>query len=153
MMFRRIVFIVLFCLGPRNALAENASNFAVVIDEVRLVRLNTDAAEIIIGNPAIADVTVQSPRILVLTGKSYGTTNLIVLNASGQEIYNAQLAVSEGKTQIVKLYKGTVRQSFHCSPECHRILTIGDDKNQFEQIAESVTKKFSVVQSAVGHDH
>jgi hypothetical protein len=153
-MFVRIAFTVFsFLVMPASVLAEGVSGVDVAIDEVRLVRLDADAAEIIIGNPAIADVTAQSPRILVLTGKSYGATNLIVLNATGQEIFNAQLSVNEGRAQIVKLYKGTMRQSLHCAPECQRMLTIGDDKSQFEQIAESVTKKFGVVQSAVGNDH
>jgi hypothetical protein len=153
MMFTRIAFVVFSLLvAPEPLMAEGAPHFDIIVDEVRLIRLGTDAAEIIIGNPAIADVTAQSPRILVLTGKSYGATNLIVLNAAGLEIFNARLGVSEGRTQVVKLYKGTMRQSLHCAPECQRMLTIGDDKNQFEQVADSVTKKFGVVQSAIGND-
>ncbi len=30
------------------------------------------------------------------------------------------------------------------------MLSIGDDKTQFEQLAETVTKKFGVVNSAIG---
>ena len=121
----------------------------VTIDEARLIRLDADAAQIIVGNPAIADVTVQSARLLVATGKSYGATNVIALDADGHEILSARLGVSEGDIRQVTVFKGTVRQSLHCAPDCERTLSIGDDKSQFEQLAESVTKKFGVVNSAI----
>jgi Flp pilus assembly secretin CpaC len=37
------------------------------------------AAEVIIGNPTIADVSVQGGNLLVVTGKSFGVTNIISL--------------------------------------------------------------------------
>lgn len=122
----------------------------IAIDEAKLIRLGEDAAQIIVGNPAIADVTPQSARLLVVTGKSYGTTNLIALNAKGGEILNAKLGVSEGDRSFVTVYKGAVRQSLHCAPNCQRVLSIGDDKTQFEQLADTVSKKFGVVNSAMG---
>ncbi len=124
----------------------------VVIDEARLIRLDADAAEIIVGNPAIADVTAQSARILVVTGKSFGATNLIALDARGREILTTRLGVGEGGGRRVRLYKGTHRQSLHCAPDCQRMLAIGDDKGQFEQLAETVTKRFGVVHSASGEN-
>jgi hypothetical protein len=136
--------------APATAFAEAAPVVDVNIDEARLVRLKTDAAEIIVGNPAIADVVAQSARLLVVTGKSYGSTNVIALDASGREIYSARLGVREGDTRLVRIYKGTLRQSLHCAPGCQRTLAIGDDKSQFEQVADTVTKRFSVVQSAIG---
>lgn len=137
--------------APFAALAEVPSVVDVAIDEARLVRLDADAAQIIVGNPAIADVTAQSPRLLVVTGKSYGATNVIALDAAGREIFTARLGVSQGDVRLVRLYKGTVRQSLHCAPDCQRTLAIGDDKAQFEQTADTVTKRIGVVQSAMGN--
>jgi hypothetical protein len=122
----------------------------VAIDQAQLVRLSADAAQIIIGNPLIADVAAQAPRLLVVTGKSYGITNLIALDRDDREIYSAKLSVREAGIRQVTLYKGTARQTYHCAPECQRTLSIGDDKSQFEQLAESVSKKFGVVNSAIG---
>jgi hypothetical protein len=135
---------------PATVLAGAVLVVDVAIDEARLVRLKTDAAAIIVGNPAIADVEAQGSRLLVVTGKSYGSTNVIALDASGREIYSARLGVKEGDARLVRIYKGTLRQSLHCAPGCQRTLAIGDDKSQFEQIADTVTKRFSVVQSAMG---
>lgn len=121
-----------------------------VIDEAKLVRLDTAAAQLIVGNPAIADVTPSGGRILVVTGKSYGTTNVIALDTAGREILNARVSVANGSAHVVRVYKGTAQMSLHCSPECQRTLTIGDDKAQFEPLAEVVAKKFGVVNSAIG---
>jgi len=81
---------------PAAALAEDPSLVETTIDEATLIRLGRDAAQLIIGNPAIADVSAQGPRLLVVTGKSYGVTNLIALDSEGREIFNAQLGVREG---------------------------------------------------------
>jgi hypothetical protein len=135
---------------PEAVLADDPSLVETTIDEATLIRLGTDAAQLIVGNPAIADVSAQSPRLLVVTGKSYGSTNLIALDSAGREIFNARLGVREGDKRQVTLYKGTMRQSLHCAPDCQRMLSIGDDKTQFEQLAETVTRKFGVVNSAIG---
>jgi hypothetical protein len=135
---------------PEASLAAGSAIVDVTIDQARLIRLKSDAAQIIVGNPAIADVAAQDARLLVVTGKSHGTTNLIVLDGEGREIFNAQLGVREGGVRQVTFYRGTSRQSYHCAPDCQRMLSIGDDKAQFEQLADSVSRKFGVVNSAIG---
>ena len=148
---RVLLCISLMCLlGTPSAWPAGGSiNVDVAIDEARLIRLDADAAQIIVGNPAIADATVQSARLLVITGKSYGATNIIALDDGGHEILNARLGVGGGDSHQVAVYRGTVRQSLHCAPDCQRTLSIGDDKSQFEPLAESVAKKFGVVSSAM----
>jgi Flp pilus assembly secretin CpaC len=134
---------------PSAGQAEEPTSIAVKIDEARLVRLGEDAAQIIVGNPSIADVAAQGSRLLVVTGKSYGSTNLIALDAA-RTILSARLGVAPNDDQLVTIYRGTLRQSLHCAPDCQHVLTIGDDKTQFEQLAESLQKKFGVANSAAG---
>ena len=143
-----LLSIVAMCTSVPSR-ASDALPIDVVIDQARLIRLDKAAAQIIIGNPAIADVAAQAPKLLVVTGKSYGATNLIVLDADDREIFNARLGVRESDMRQVTLYKGTVRQSYHCAPDCQRTLSIGDDKSQFEELADTVSKKFGVVNSAI----
>ena len=52
---------------------------SVQVNMARILRISAPAATVIIGNPGVADVTIQDPQTLILTGKSYGQTNLIVL--------------------------------------------------------------------------
>jgi Pilus formation protein N terminal region len=135
---------------PWPARAQSPATLDVRIDEARLIRLDADAAQVIVGNPSIADVAVQGARLLVVTGKSYGSTNVIVLDREGREILSTRLGVAPNDARLVTVYRGTLRQSLHCTPDCQRMLAIGDDKAQFEQLADSVAKKFGMAVSAAG---
>lgn len=135
---------------PASASAGESVFITIAIDQARIIRLQKDAVQIIVGNPAIADVTPQDSRLLVATGKSFGTTNLIALDQDGTEIFSAQLAVSDGRGAKVTVYSGTVRRSYHCVPDCQRTLSVGDDKTQFDDLAQAVERKFGVVNSAIG---
>jgi Flp pilus assembly secretin CpaC len=148
---RRLVAALLLILSTHlsDAKADPPASLTVRIDEARLIRLDEEAAQVIVGNPSIADVSAQSARLLVVTGKSYGTTNLIALDSTGRTILSIGLGVAPNDDQLVTVYRGTLRQSLHCAPDCQRVLAIGDDKAQFEQLAETVQKKFGVANSAV----
>ena len=61
--------------------AARANDLIVKYDQSQLLRLPRPAAAIIIGNPTIADVSVQGGNLLVVTGQSYGITNIIHLAA------------------------------------------------------------------------
>jgi Flp pilus assembly secretin CpaC len=148
---RRIIVVSLFALiaQPEASRAEAPTSIAVKMDEARVIRLDEDAQQVIIGNPSIADVAAQGSRLLIVTGKSYGSTNLIALDSAGRTIMSVRLGVAPNHDQLVTVYRGTLRQSLHCAPDCQRVLAIGDDKAQFEQLAESVQKKFGVANSVV----
>jgi Pilus formation protein N terminal region len=112
------------------------------------VKLDRPAAEIVVGNPSIADVSVQSGKVLVLTGKSFGETNLIVLDGDGKIIISKRLIVSEPRTGLVTIYRGTSRQTVSCSPDCTPPLAIGDESNYFDTIAKEIKSKQSISQSS-----
>ena len=94
----------------------------------RILRISAPAATVIIGNPGVADVTIQDPQTLVLTGKSYGQTNLIVLDDMGNPIADTLIEVVQGKqAEQVTMYLGTARTTLTCSPICQGTVTLGDD--------------------------
>jgi Pilus formation protein N terminal region len=120
----------------------------VLVDQATLVRLDRPAAEIVVGNPSIADVSVQSGKVLVITGKSFGETNLIVMDADGKVVANRQLIVQEPRTGFVTMYRGGARQTLHCAPYCTPPLVIGDTPDTFSAVAGQITTKQSISQSA-----
>ena len=66
---------------PAVAFAETAPDaIAVNVDQAKLVKLPARVATIVVGNPLIADVTLQAGGIIVVTGKGYGATNLLALD-------------------------------------------------------------------------
>jgi Flp pilus assembly secretin CpaC len=115
--------------GPAVA-AEEAVD--VTIDFAKVVKLTQPADTIIIGNPGIADATMGDDETIVLTGKTAGTTNLIVLDASGGEVLNAVVRVSSDIRELTTVFYGASRQTFSCNPVCEQVISVGDNKDVFE---------------------
>lgn len=125
--------------------AAQAGDLIVYYDQSQLLRLPRPVQEVIIGNPSIADVTVQGGNMLVVTGKTFGMTNIIALDAERNIIQDQRVLVERDERRIINVHKGASRQSFSCTPNCSPTLTIGDDIAYFENInKQSSTKtKFS----------
>src|SRR5258708_39696763 len=81
---RSFMIAVGLLLWPVVVLAEPGDAIAVSVDQAKLVKLPARAATIVVGNPLIADVTLQNGGILVVTGKGYGATNFIAIDPSGE---------------------------------------------------------------------
>src|SRR4030081_3444321 len=88
-----LVAAALVAAGASQSAMAASNVVQVLVDQATLVRLDRPAAEIVVGNPSIADVSVQSGKVLVVTGKSFGETNLIVMDADGKVVANRQLLV------------------------------------------------------------
>jgi hypothetical protein len=140
--------LVLSAAQPANAQKANGPDVVVMVDQAALVTLDRPAAEIIVGNPSIVDVAVQSGKVLVATGKSFGETNLIVLDADGKVVVNRRLIVQEPRVGFVTMYRGSARQTLHCAPYCTPPLVIGDAPDVFGTVSSQITTKQSISQSA-----
>ena len=105
----------------------------------RVLRINAPAATVIIGNPAVADVTIQDPQTLILTGKSYGRTNLIILDANGDPIADTIVEVAQLPSDTVTVYMGAARTSMACAPNCQPVIMMGDDTAYTSDVITSST--------------
>ena len=114
-------------LAPAPVVAADGAPINVNVNMARILRINAAAATVIIGNPGIADVTIQDPQTLILTGKSYGQTNLIVLDASGNPIADTLIEVVQMQAGVVTVYQGQARTSLACAPVCQSVMMMGDD--------------------------
>jgi hypothetical protein len=119
-----------------------ADNITVRVDQAELLKLPDRVATIIIGNPLIADATLQSGNLLVVTGKGYGVTNLMALDRGGQVIMEKSVHVlGPGSRDVVVVYKGVDRESYSCAPECLPRITLGDSVGYFNAtLAETGTR-------------
>lgn len=135
-------------LGSASAALAVSDEINVTIDEAAIVKLARPAAEIIVGNPSIADVAVQSGKVLVVTGKSFGRTNLIVIDGDGKEVISKMLSVQEPRSGLVTLHRGPgARFTYYCAPNCTSTLAIGDFNDHFKDIAEQIKTKQGLGQS------
>jgi len=130
--------IVSVLVTPLAALAESAP-VTVKVNMARILRINAPASTIIIGNPAIADAAIQDPQTLVLTGKSYGQTNLIVLDSQGNPIADTMIEVVQDQAGLVTVYLGERRTSMACEPVCQPIMMLGDDATFTSQTIASAS--------------
>lgn len=122
--------ILLAAAASRASAAEAVS---VTVDQATLLKLPEKVATIVVGNPLIADVAVQSGGLVVVTGKGYGSTNLIVLDRAGTVLMERSIVVRGPGGQTVSVYRGVDRETYSCTPDCERRITLGDSTNFFTQ--------------------
>jgi Flp pilus assembly secretin CpaC len=123
------------------ATTASADDLIVKYDQSQILRLTRPASEIIVGNPSIADVTIQSGNILVITGKSYGITNIIALDGERNVIQDQRVSVRRDEVGVVNVTRGTARQTFACMPQCNPTATLGDDIGFLTSTLESAKEK------------
>ena len=116
-------------LGMRGA--DAAETLTVVLDQAQIMALPDRVGTIIIGNPLIADVALQAGGSMVITGKGYGSTNLIVLDRAGATVMTRTIQVV-GPRDAVVVYRGMDRESYSCAPTCERRITLGDAPPYFD---------------------
>ena len=121
-------------MSPAASLAApDPDRIAGYVDQAKLVKLPAKVATIVVGNPLIADVTMQSGGIIVVTGKGYGATNFIAMDRNGEVLVDRQIQVEGPTDQLVTVYRGVDRESYSCVPVCQKRITLGDGTTYFRQ--------------------
>ena len=113
--------------GPMPAMAQDGAPISVNVNMARVLRISAPAATVIVGNPGVADVTIQDPQTLILTGKSYGRTNLIVLDSRGEPVADTLIEVVQMTAGVMTVYQGQSRTTLACAPVCQPVVMMGDD--------------------------
>jgi Flp pilus assembly secretin CpaC len=121
--------------------AARAQDISVPIDMAAPLRLPAPAEGVAIGNPTIAGVTVQSERLLFVTGRAYGTTNLVVIGPGGRTIFTGRITVTPDETGMVTVTRGLETQRLACSPVCRPRPDIGDSQQSFAAVDEQMTRR------------
>lgn len=111
---------------------------AVLVDHAKVVRLPEKAQTVIVGNPSIADVSVQRNGVMVVTGKSFGITNLIALDASGALLAESLVRVGAASDSVLTVQRGLERETYSCSPVCQPATRLGDAQRYFVETTGQV---------------
>ena len=134
--------------GTLFAAPAMAESLVVSVDRATIMRLDQPAATIIIGNPAIADASVQNREMLIVTGKAYGSTNLIVLDGQGQVISESTIYVQAVQDGAVTVQRGMDKVSLACTPNCERVLAIGDSNDAFTAVGSQMETRNRIATGA-----
>lgn len=118
----RWVALALSIVGLGIAPAAAAEPIVAKQDHATILKLQKDAGNIIIGNPAYFDITIEDPRTLILFGRQPGQTNLIIWDDSRREVLNTQVVVlpDRGPTTVrvysnVRGSAGAMESTYACA--------------------------------------
>jgi hypothetical protein len=130
--------------------AAGAETIVVTMDQAKLTGVPPRTATLVVGNPLIADVTVQAGgNVMVITGKGYGVTNVIALDPSGRKL-NEKLVRVQGPAESVVVYRGNTRESYICKPDCERRITLGDSPEFFDATINQTSNRSNRAMSGQG---
>ena len=112
---------------PAWAQQAPAEPLRVTANKAAIVRLAGQAQNVIIGDPRVADITVENRSMLILFGRSPGETNLIVLDARNREILSVPVVVTTEKDRHVSVISagktGYAEVVYNCAERCIKMAT------------------------------
>src|SRR5262245_57802512 len=116
----------------------------IVLDRATVLKIPEKVATVVIGNPLIADVSLQPGGIMVVTGKGHGITNVLALDRSGTVLLEKSVQVIGGSHDLVSVYRGGRRESYSCPPNCEKRTTLGDTTDYFTNtLGQTMTRSGS----------
>jgi hypothetical protein len=132
---------VSICLVVAGVAPAAADNISVVLDRAQVIRLPDRVATLIIGNPSVADGTLQNGGLLVVTGKGYGSTNVIALDARGDILVEHKVTVGAPSDGTLTVWRGADRETWSCEPRCERSVMLGDGPDFFAGVIGQTTSR------------
>ena len=102
-----------------------------------------EVSTVVVGNPSIADATIQGSNVFI-HGRSFGSTNLIVLDRQGSQIANLDVTVMQGGNHNLTVFRAGGKYSYVCEPQCQVALQIGDKVDFFDAVNDESTKKIGL---------
>lgn len=157
-MARNVYFRILLACSPAGPLlallagtpAVASEDLTIYSDHSTLITLPKRPATVIVGNPSIADVTLDGER-LFLHGRGFGNTNVTILDATGHAIGDYEIFVTLPEANSASVFKSGARQTYSCAGDCQPVLTVGDlYKPHYENLAEAMKTKSKISRDQTG---
>jgi Flp pilus assembly secretin CpaC len=137
-MFRTAFALLALAVASPAVAASGDDILRITLDQAAVIKLPPNTSTVVIGNPAIADITALKGNVgMIVTGKSYGHTNMIALDAAGNPIDEKQIHVDTVKGILV-VQRGAVRESYSCDPACMPAAILGDDPGVFNAVSGAI---------------
>jgi hypothetical protein len=132
-MHRSTLFAMLALAAAFVTPALAATDIVVNSDQAKMVSISGEPGTIVVGNPSIADVTMNRSNIFI-HGRNYGSTNIIVLDKEGNQLANLDVTVMLGGNHNINVFKSAGRLSYSCAPLCEATLQVGDRPDFFKDL-------------------
>jgi hypothetical protein len=126
-----------------------AAGYGLAMDEVRTVTFEKPVATVYIGNPTIADINMIDASHAFLIGKAYGSTNIVALDSTGKQVFNAPVAVMARNDSSLVVNRGAQRTTYSCSTSnCVAVAEPGDSKDVFADVSGQLAAHAAAARSA-----
>lgn len=125
-------------LAALMGLSAQAAQITVEAGKAKAIKLNTNADSVIIGNPNIADVAVHDDTLLFVTGKSFGTTNLMIFDKQGNTLVSSDIVVTTNTASWVSVKRAGQNYTYDCTPACRPTLATGDEETHYSNVGEQL---------------
>jgi hypothetical protein len=108
-----VAAIALAVAGPALA----SASLTVDLNHLRRIMLSGTAANVVVGDPKIADVSIIDAHSIVLEGRGFGATDVLVTDRTGHVLLSAEVVVPTAN--VVTLQSGPASSvDFSCTPRC-----------------------------------
>lgn len=110
--------LALAVIASAAAGAAAADTLVVPIDHSTRLNVAGSASSVVVGNPQVADVTVVDSHTVFVSGRGFGQTDVVVLDAAGRTLYAGEVLVGSPSGGRVSVYRGQARTDMACAPGC-----------------------------------
>ncbi len=127
-------------------------------DRSELVRLETNASAVIVGNPAHVSIMPEGANLLVLVPKAPGATYFTVLDENSKVIMQRHVIVAAPKEKYVRIRKACGgaddcqnTQVYYCPDMCHEIILnadgTGGGSSEKKSVGEEIDEAIDAVEN------
>jgi len=163
MKFRALQLSILaLVLATSTVRAEETDNsvqtpITVQVDQSQLVMLSTDPATVVVGNPSMADISLNGKQMFI-HGHSFGETNIMVFDAAGNKILNLYVSVAHRTDNQLSIFMSNghstmpARYTYTCAPNCEPNMMVGDQQDWMPLILGNNQAKYKFATGSLTSD-
>lgn len=119
----------------------NNVDVTVTLDFAEVVKIAQPAATVVVGNSGMLDVNVSDPRMLILTGKAPGITNVVLFNQQGERLKEYLVEIQQSRRKMTTVHQGNRIETYQCGKDCTPVLSIGDNPEHFDKTKSQVKSR------------
>ena len=129
----------------RTTVRQQRDVVSVVMDQALVVRAPKEVKTMILGNPTIADIASEGQGVLVVTGKAYGSTNLVLVDENGRVLGESLIQVLPPRAGIVTVQKGDTKEAYSCTPRCMPTSYVGTSSSFFSEASSQAQQRYGQI--------
>ncbi len=132
--------------GALSSSAQAGTPLTVEMDQSQLITVNSDAGSIVVGNPSIADASLNGHQVFI-HGHSFGETNLMIFDTAGNKLVDFDVTVNHNTSNQLTVFLGSgtagpSRYTYSCAPNCEANMMVGDNVDFTKNVIELSRGKY-----------